>query len=54
MEQKITTEASPEGVEVVYRGTDSKKIRMMINHNAQEVKNGEITLAPFECRIDRM
>lgn len=50
-EQEISFEHSADGVEVVYRGSGSEKIRMVMNHNPYEVQSGDITLAPFECRI---
>lgn len=50
----IKTISSPEGVEVVQRGTGSEKITMLINHNpASAVVMGE-QLAPFECKIIRI
>lgn len=53
-EQQITFEHTTDGVEVIYRGSQDKKIRMVINHNPCEVQNGDETLAPFECRISRL
>lgn len=53
-EQKIVSEDSADGVEVVYRGQGSEKIRMVINHNSYEVQNAGETLAPFECKISRV
>ena len=52
-EQEISFEHSASGVEVVCRGTGSERIRMVMNHNSFEVQNGDLTLAPFECRILR-
>lgn len=42
---------SPDGVEVVTRGTGDRRIRMLINHNAHEVKAGGVVLEPFGCVI---
>lgn len=53
-EQKIVSEHSADGVEVVYRGEGSEKIRMVMNHNSYEVQNAGETLAPFECKISRV
>ncbi len=47
----IKTINSEEGVEVVERGNDIKKIVMYINHNSYEVVHEDITLAPFECKV---
>ena len=51
-EHRIETTPSPDGVEVVSRGTGSDKIRMIINHNAKKTEFGSLTLAPFECKIE--
>lgn len=53
-EQKIRPERSADGVEVVYRGKPGEQIRIVMNHNAREVRNGDMTLASFECRISRV
>ena len=50
-ECEIKMTPSEEGVEIVTRGDETQKVVMYINHNAHEVKQGEITLAPFECKI---
>lgn len=50
-ECEIKMTPSEEGVEIVTRGNETQKVVMYINHNAHEVKQGEITLAPFECKI---
>ncbi|MCQ2510510.1 MAG: beta-galactosidase [Lachnospiraceae bacterium] len=52
-ENQIQTEASEAGVEICYRGSGENKVRMVMNHNGYEVKDGERTLAPYESRIDR-
>ena len=46
-EQGISVYPTPDGVEKVRRGD----IVMYINHNAEEKKVENITLAPFECKI---
>lgn len=51
-EANIPTEKSPNGVEIVYRGTVDKKIRMIINHNDHTVELGETMLEPFECKVE--
>ena len=51
-EQGICCEESPEGVEIVYRGSEDHKIRITLNHNAREVEMDGVVLAPFECRIE--
>lgn len=51
-EHRIETTPSPDGVEVVSRGSGSDKIRMIINHNAKKTEFGSLTLAPFECKIE--
>jgi hypothetical protein len=42
---------TPPGVELVTRGDETKKIRILINHNSQDTAFGEIALKPFECRV---
>lgn len=51
-EQGICCEESPEGVEIVYRGSEDHRIRITLNHNAREVEMDGVVLAPFECRIE--
>lgn len=51
-EQGICCEESPEGVEIVYRGSKDHRIRITLNHNAREVEMDGVVLAPFECRIE--
>lgn len=51
-EQQIVSETSADGVEIVYRGNEENKIRMILNHNACEVTHDDLTLAPFECHIE--
>ena len=49
----IKTISSPEGVEIVQRGTGSEKITMLINHNPASAEVMGENLAPFECKIIR-
>jgi beta-galactosidase len=46
--EKIITDP---GVESVVRGDDTRKIRMLINHNDYEACAGDVVLAPFECKL---
>ena len=48
----IETIPSDDGVEVVVRGGAEQRVRMYLNHNAQQAKAGSVTLEPFECRIE--
>lgn len=48
----IVTHPSAPGVEIVYRGDAENQIRMIMNHNGFEVAEGDITLAPYESRIE--
>ncbi len=50
-ETNIKTTNSEKGVEIVYRGTD-KKARFIINHNDYSVQVDNITLEPFECKVE--
>ena len=45
---------SEEGVEVVYRGEGSQRIRIYINHNDHQAKAGSVALEPYECKIERI
>jgi beta-galactosidase len=47
----IATVDTDDGVEAVVRGDDTRKVRMLINHNAYEANAGDVVLAPFECKI---
>ena len=42
---------SEEGLEIVTRGNEKQKVTMYINHNAKEMTYGDMTLAPFACKI---
>lgn len=53
-EQQIETEESVPGVEVCYRGTGDNKIRMVMNHTAEVLKDGETLLQPYECKIEKL
>lgn len=53
-ESNIKTISSPDGVEVIQRGTGSTKINMLINHNPASAEVMGEKLAPFECRIIRV
>lgn len=46
-DNKIGTTVSPEGVEIVTRGTGDNKIRFIINHNPEPVTVDGTELAPF-------
>lgn len=43
-----------QGAEVVIRGTGDKRIRILMNHNDHPVQIDSVTLAPFECKIERI
>jgi beta-galactosidase len=47
----VETVETPAGVELVTRGDETGKIRILINHNEQEAAFGEMVLKPFECRV---
>ncbi len=48
---KVQMVPSEEGLEIVMRGNEKQKVKMYINHNAKEVTYGDMTLAPFACKI---
>lgn len=48
---KVQMVPSEEGLEIVTRGNEKQKVTMYINHNAKEVTYGDMTLAPFACKI---
>lgn len=50
----ITAEQSADGVEIVYRGTGTEKIRIAMNHNDVPAQDGDTELEPFSCRITRV
>lgn len=41
---------SPDGVEIVERGSAEEKVKFIINHNSVNTKYGDILLAPFEVK----
>ena len=53
-EQEIASEHSTDGVEIVYRESEDRKIKITMNHNAFEVQNAGVTLAPFECKVEEV
>lgn len=53
-EGNVRTEESEAGVEIVYRGTKENKIRMVMNHNGYEARDGERILAPYETVIQKI
>lgn len=48
----IKTIPSDDGVEVVVRGNAEQRVRMYLNHNAHQARAGDVTLGPFQCRVD--
>ena len=50
-DNQIETIPSEEGVEVVLRGGDNQRVRMIINHNAAAASFGDVELEPFGCQI---
>ncbi len=53
-DNQIGTIPSDDGVEVVIRGGEGQKVRMLINHNAHESIACGIALAPFECKVEEI
>ena len=53
-DNSICGEVTEDGVEVCYRGDDSSKIRVVMNHTGEERHYGDMVLAPYESRIDRV
>ena len=53
-EQEIISEHSTDGVEIVYRESEDRKIKITMNHNAFEAQNAGVTLAPFECKVEEV
>ena len=53
-ESSIVGEATEDGVEVCYRGDDSSKIRVVMNHTGEMRHYGDTVLSPYESRIDRV
>ncbi|MCQ2508092.1 MAG: beta-galactosidase [Dorea sp.] len=52
-EAGIAGEESENGVEISYRGEGENKVRMVMNHNGFECKDGDRVLAPYETVIER-
>ncbi len=50
-QQGIASHPSAPGVEVVYRGSQTNQICMVINHNPHPVQHLGQTLSPFQCTI---
>lgn len=50
-EKEIPVIPSQDGVEIVTRGEKGQQIRMYINHNARQVEEDGVKLAPFDCVI---
>lgn len=48
----IRMQPSAEGVEIVERTGNGRKIRILINHNACPVQAGKLSLRAFECKIE--
>lgn len=51
---RIVREESADGVEICYRGQGENRVRMVMNHNGYEAKDGETILRPYESRIEKM
>lgn len=51
---KITSVASPNGVEIVERGYGQNSLRFIVNHNDFPVKYDGVTLRPFGCVVRRI
>lgn len=49
VQQDLPLEASAAGVEVICRGNGEDRVRMVINHNAQEAVYDGKPVAPFQC-----
>ena len=45
---------SPDGVEIVTRGGEGQRIRMLLNHNAFETEALGAVLPPFGCKIETL
>lgn len=50
-ENHIVTEPSEEGVEICYRGTKENRIRVVLNHTAEQKQDKDEILQPYECKI---
>ena len=47
----LRTELLPEGVELVTRESEARRVRILLNHNESAVSALGVTLAPFEVRV---
>lgn len=50
-DNQIAAEQSEDGVEICYRGSGDKKIRIVMNHTAENVAYRDGMLKPYESRI---
>ena len=50
-EKDIPMYPTQNGVEIVTRGEKGQQVKMYINHNATQVEEDGVELAPFECVI---
>ncbi len=53
-EKQIPVTPSQPGVEILTRGDDSQRIRILMNHNAVKAEAEGIELAPFACVIQEI
>lgn len=53
-DNEIRTIPSDSGVEIVQRGSGTKRFQMYINHNDHEAKAGDVVLKAFECKIEQI
>ncbi len=53
-DNEIRTIPSDSGVEIVQRGSGTKRLQMYINHNDHEAKAGDVVLKAFECKIEQI
>lgn len=51
-DNQIAAEPSEDGVEICYRGSGDKKIRIVMNHTAEKVTYKDGILGPYESRIE--
>ena len=42
---------SPNGIEVVERESQNRKVKIIMNHNYTEASYNDVTLAPFEVKV---
>ena len=53
-DNRIEMTPSEDGVEVVLRGDDAQKVRMLINHNDHEAQFQGQALPPFGCLVEKL